>query len=231
MPDSRVGPSARDVRRGWLHQGMSAITDWAAWHRDYLDPHSALSRRLRVVQDQIRRALPARPQEPVRVISLCAGRGRDLIEVLIEYPYAGLVQARLVERDPLNVAAMSESARNAGLELDIVQGDAAEPSLYRGAVPADVVLLCGVFGNISDQDARFTISSLPQLCRTGGSVIWTRSRRPPDLTPQIRSWFLDAGFAELAFVAPRDALFSVGAARFDGRPQPLGSRRLFKFNR
>jgi hypothetical protein len=126
---------------------------------------------------------------------------------------------------------MSERARAAGLKLDIVQGDGAEPSLYAGAVPADVVLLCGVLGNISEADVRSTIASLPQLCRTGATVVWTRSRRPPDLTPRVRRWFVAAGFSELAFVAPADALWSVGAARFDGRPQPLGTRRFFTFVR
>ncbi|HSC02790.1 MAG TPA: class I SAM-dependent methyltransferase [Solirubrobacteraceae bacterium] len=209
---------------------MSTSTDWVAWHRDYQDPASALSRRLRVVQDQLRIALPIRPREPVQVISLCAGRGDDLIEVLRDYPYAGLVRARLVELDPQNVDAMRAAATEAGLELDIVQGDAAEPTLYQGAVPADVVLLCGVLGNVSEPDARFTISSLSQVCRTGGTVIWTRSRRAPDLTPRVRGWFAASGFSELAFVAPGDALWSVGAARFDGKRQPLGSRRFFTFH-
>ncbi len=163
------------------------------------------------------------------MISLCAGRGDDLIAVLREYPCAGLVRARLVELDPRNVEAMSASAESAGLELEIVRGDAAEPSLYAGAVPADVVLLCGVLGNISERDVRLTIASLPQLCRTGGTVIWTRSRRPPDLTPRVRRWLAASGFSELAFVAPPEVLFSVGVARFDGQSQPLGSRRLFTF--
>ncbi|HET6869946.1 MAG TPA: class I SAM-dependent methyltransferase [Solirubrobacteraceae bacterium] len=210
---------------------MSSSTDWVAWHRDYEDPASALNRRLRMVQDQLRRSLPVHPRAPVRVISLCAGRGDDLIGVLRDYPHAGLVRARLVELDPRNVDAMREAAREVGLGLDIVQGDAAEPSFYEGVAPADVVLLCGVLGNISERDVRFTIASLPQLCRTGGTVIWTRSRRAPDLTPSVRQWFTASGFSELAFVAPGDALWSVGAARFDGRPQPLGSRRFFTFNR
>ena len=213
-----------------MHPGVSTRTDWVAWHRDYQDPASQLSGRLRVVQDQLRLALPIGPREPVQVISLCAGRGDDLIEVLRDYPYAGVVRARLVELDPRNVAAMSASAQAAGLRLDIVQGDAAEPSFYEGFVPADVVLLCGVLGNISERDVQLTIASLPQLCRTGGTVIWTRTRRAPDLTPQVRRWFAASGFSELAFVAPGDALWSVGAARFDGEPGPLGSRRLFTFN-
>lgn len=210
---------------------MSATTDWVAWHGDYMNPGSALSRRLRVIQDLLRRALPVRPRDPVKVISLCAGRGDDVIEVLRDYAHADMVRARMVELDPRNVAAMSESAAAAGLRIDIVQADAAEPGLYVGAVPADVVLLCGVLGNISDHDVRFTIGSLPQLCRAGGTVIWTRSRRPPDLTPQIRSWFSESGFSEVAFVAPGDALFSVGAARLHGASQPLGCRRFFTFNR
>jgi hypothetical protein len=210
---------------------VSTSTDWGAWHRDYEDPDSALSRRLRVVQDQLRRALPVRPQKPVQVISLCAGRGDDVIRVLRDYDYADLVRARLVECDPRNIDAMSASALAAGLTLDIVQGDAAEPRFYAGAVPADVVLLCGVLGNISEPHVRSTIAALPQLCRTGGTVIWTRSRRPPDLTPCVRRWFAAAGFSERAFVAPADALFSVGAARFDRRPEPLGARRFFTFVR
>lgn len=211
---------------------MSTGTDWVAWHRDYADPGSALSRRLRVVQDQLRRALPICPHpEPVKVISLCAGRGNDLIEVLRDYPHAGSVRARLVELDPCNVDAVSASARAAGLDLEVVQGDAAEPRFYERFMPADVVLLCGVLGNISDVDVRSTIASLPQLCRTGATVIWTRSRRPPDLTPRVRRWFAAAGFSELAFVAPGDTLFSVGAARFEGRREPLGTRRFFTFIR
>jgi hypothetical protein len=208
-----------------------STTDWVAWHSDYENPASALSRRLRVVQEQIRRALPPDPCGPVRVLSLCAGRGADLIEVLSAYPGAGQVRARLVELNPQNVAAISAATRAGGLDLEIVQGDAAEPSLYQGAVPADLVLLCGVLGNISDGDVRFTIASLPQLCRTGGTVIWTRSRRPPDLTPHVRRWFAESGFAETAFVAPAGELFSVGACRFLGPSRPLGSSRLFTFVR
>jgi hypothetical protein len=211
---------------------MSTTTDWVAWHRDYADPGSALSRRLCVVQDQLRRALPISPRpEPVKVISLCAGRGDDLIGVLRDHPHAGLVRARLVELDPCNLDALSASARAAGLDLEIVHGDAGEPRFYEGFVPADVVLLCGVLGNISDSDVQSTIASLPQLCRTGATVIWTRSRRGPDLTPRVRQWFGECGFSELAFVAPVDAVWSVGAARFDGRPQPLGTRRFFTFIR
>jgi hypothetical protein len=42
----------------------AAATDWAAWHDPYQDLGSALSRRLRVVQDLIREVLPAWHRRP-----------------------------------------------------------------------------------------------------------------------------------------------------------------------
>jgi hypothetical protein len=37
--------------------------------------------------------------------------------------------------------------------------------------------------------------------------------------------------ATRTFIAPKDELFSAGACRFFGEPQPLGSTRLFQFVR
>ena len=72
---------------------------------------------------------------------------------------------------------------------------------FADALPADVLLLCGIFGNVSDRDINRTVQAAPALCRAGATVIWTRHRRPPDLTPRIRQWFADSGFAEIAFDA------------------------------
>jgi hypothetical protein len=96
-------------------------------------------------------------------------------------------------------------------------------------VPADLVLLCGVFGNISDADIHNTIGSLPQLCRIGSTAIWTRSRRAPDITPTIRQWFRESDFEEITFYAPDGELFTVGTQVFRGQPLPLQSGRLFTF--
>jgi hypothetical protein len=61
-------------------------------------------------------------------------------------------------------------------------------------------------------------------------VIWTRSRRQPDLTPRLRHWFGTAGFVEQAFHAPEDVMFSVGVHRLIDAPQPLrGHGVLFQF--
>ena len=206
-------------------------TDWVGWHAAYADEHSELSRRLRVVQDLVREALPRRPRAPFRVVSVCAGRGDDLVPVLASYEFARQVRGRLVELDPDNAQALRQGVRAAGLDLEVLEADAGDLAAYEGADPADLVLLCGVLGNVSDDDARNTIGAMPQLCSAGATVIWTRSRRAPDLTPRIREWFAETGFSELAFVAPEDALFSVGMTSFSGVPQPLGRGQLFRFTR
>ena len=40
-----------------------------------------------------------------------------------------------------------------------------------GAVPADLVLMAGVFGNITDADAQQTITALPEQCAADATVI------------------------------------------------------------
>ena len=208
-----------------------SATDWVAWHDAYADERSALSRRLGIVRGFVRDALPVRSAKPFRVVSICAGRGDDLVPVLRDHPLAGQVRGRLVELDPDNARALRHAVRAAGLGLEVLEGDAGDLGAYDGAVPADLVLLCGVLGNVSDADAHDIVSAMPQFCATGATVIWTRSRRAPDLTPRIREWFAGAGFSELAFVAPGNALFTVGMARFLGASRPLGRGQLFRFTR
>jgi hypothetical protein len=124
--------------------------DWLAWHAAYADDTSSLSQRLRIVQHQIHAALPEQPQAALTVISVCAGQGDDLIGVLSVYRYADKIRARLVELDVRNVAHLRAKAEAAGLRhLEVVQGDAADTAMYEDIVPADLVLLCGIFGNIS----------------------------------------------------------------------------------
>jgi hypothetical protein len=206
--------------------GMTA-EDWAAWHDDYDSPESELSRRLAIVQGRIRDALDAQPPGPVRILSMCAGQGRDLIGVLDGHPRRDDVRARLVELDPRNVAVAKETAP-AGVE--VVAGDAALTAAYDGLVPVDIALVCGVFGNVSDDDIRHTVRQLPMLCRPGATVVWTRHVEPPDLTPAIRGWFAESGFEEVAFDTETGAWFGVGTHRFAGEPQPYRPDvRLFKF--
>jgi hypothetical protein len=203
--------------------------DWRAWHEDYENPDSALGRRLMIVQAQIRAVLDRAAAGPVRVISVCAGQGHDLIGVLAEHPRRAEVTARLVELDDQNVRSARAAASAAGLDgVEVVVSDASVTDAYEGAVPADLVLLCGVFGNISETDVANTIRRLPSLCAPAANVIWTRHRQTPDLTPYIRESFQKAGFGEVAF-EERPA-FGVGTNRLLAAPQPFQTgARLFQF--
>ena len=112
------------------------------------------------------------------------------------------------------------------------EGDAACSDRYLHAAPADLVLLCGIFGNISDADVRTTIEAAPELCAAGAEVVWTRHRRHPDLTPSIRRWFDEVGFEEVDFTAPQSDHWSVGVHRLVAAPRPLEpGRRWFTFIR
>ena len=205
--------------------------DWVQWHRDYDNPDSMLSRRLGMVQGHLRAELDRAPAGSIRLISLCAGQGRDVLGVLTGHPRRDEVRARLVELDERNVAAARVAVESAGLTgVEVVQGDAGITDAYVGAVPAEIVVACGIFGNIPGRDIEATVAALPSLCAPGALVLWTRHRRPPDLTPDIRAWFGAAGFREEAFDLSQDSFMSVGAHRLTGEPTELvPGQRLFTF--
>ena len=206
--------------------------DWHAWHDDYDKPGTPLARRLTAVQDQIRVALDAAPPGPLHAISLCAGQGRDLIGVLARHPRRDDVTARLVEIDPRNAAAAREAAEAAGLPgVEVVTADAALTDQYAGMTPSYLVLACGMFGHLTDDDVRRMIGFCTQLCAHGGTVIWTRQRREPDLVPRIRDWFAEDGF-EPVWVSDPARGWGVGAHRFTANPVPLQrGARMFRFTR
>ena len=138
--------------------------------------------------------------------------------------------ARLVELDPRNTETARHLAADAGLtQVEVVTGDAAQTDAYAGLVPASLVLACGVFGNITDEDIARTIRCCTGLCAAGGTVIWTRGRREPDMIPQICDWFAAEGF-ELVGVSEPGTRWGVGAHRFAGTPTPLpAGEQMFTF--
>ena len=205
--------------------------DWVEWHRDYDDPGSLLSRRGERVQGHLRAELERAPAGSVRLISLCAGQGRDVIGVLTGHPRREDVRARLVELDERNVVLARQAAQGAGLHgVEVLRADAGVTDACAGAVPAQIVVVCGIFGNVTAGDIQATVAALPTLCAPSALVLWTRHRRPPDLTPAIRSWFRQAGFREEAFDVSHDGFMSVGAHRLTGEPAALiPGQRLFTF--
>ncbi|HEU5150905.1 MAG TPA: hypothetical protein VFU19_10435 [Iamia sp.] len=172
--------------------------DWVAWHGAYGEEGHPLRDRLAAVVDLVATAVAAAPPGPVRVASLCAGDGRDLATALADHPRRADVVAHLVELDPTLAAAARRRLATAGVAGEVVTGDAGHSGVLAGVVPVDVLLLVGIFGNVPDADVERTIAAVPSLCRTGATVLWTRHRRAPDLTPAIRRWFDAAGCTRLA---------------------------------
>jgi len=202
--------------------GAEGRTHWQRWHDAYADPTSRLSQRLATVQQRLREAFDAAPHGPVRLVSACAGQAGDVVGALAGHRRAAEVTGRLVELDPDNAEAARTALAAAGLAgIHVVTRDAGRSDAYAGAVPADVVLLCGIFGNVSDADVETTVRHAAELCADGATVLWTRHRDAPDLTSDIRGWFADQGFAEVAFDSPDGGSWSVGTERYEGRPQPL----------
>ncbi len=197
-------------------------TDWVGWHEAYARAGSGLRDRLDAVRAEIARRLDDTAPHPLRVVSACAGDGRDLLGALAERDDADRVTAVLVESDAALVSRAREQARRVSATVEVRQADAARSDVYADAAPADLLLLCGIFGNISDADVRATIEAAPQLCAPGAEVVWTRHRGgASDLTPAIRAWFGDSGFEEVAFVSPEPGGWSVGVHRLVGSPAPL----------
>jgi SAM-dependent methyltransferase len=215
---------------------MTPAMDWQAWHRDYDDPGSPVSRRLVEVRSRLAAELDARPG-PVRLLSLCSGDARDTIPVVAA---SGLdVQVCLVELDPGLAEEAREAAAEVGVEVDVRTGDAGDPTTYADLLPVDVLLLVGVLGNVADADVEATVAAAASMLAPGGSVIWTRSNRfrssPTHTYADPAAWIRDRfevhGFETLAWVAPDDLAWRLGVSRLavpSARPLP---ERLFTFVR
>jgi hypothetical protein len=166
------------------------------------------------------------------VLSLCAGEGRDILPVLAETPDTNRPALVLVELDAELASSASERARAAEVTAQVIVGDAGRSTTWREHLPADLLMLCGIFGNISDADIRTTVTASPSMLTPGGAVIWTRGAfGEVDLRPQIRQWFVEAGFEELGFEAEPHG-YGVGVARIR-EPVPASPvpEQLFTFTR
>jgi hypothetical protein len=222
--------SAGSPRTGSVQDGV--VMDWHAWYGQYDDENSSLSRRLRVVQRRLVDLVDGEP--PVRrVLSLCAGDGRDILPVVARLPNERRPELLLVEIDPALAAAAERRAVDVGVAATVIVGDAGLATTWRNVGPVDLLMLCGIFGNISETDIRTTIRASRGMLAPGGNVMWTRGRfaPDPDLRPQIRTWFREAGFREIAFDS-EPAGYGVGVNRVTSHlPATPVPERLFAFLR
>jgi len=205
--------------------------DWHAWYADYDDPASELSRRLAVVRAELAAVLADRTGL-VTLLSLCAGDGRDTLPVLAAS--TATVSAVLVELDPDLAEAGRREAAALGLDVDVRTDDAGLVAAWADVVPVDVLMLCGVLGNVSDDDARRILTGAALMLQRGGTMIWTRgSRGSGDEDPSgwLRGLLIEAGWEERSFVRPDDAAYRVGVHTWQGISSGFLADRLFAFVR
>lgn len=194
--------------------------DWLDWHRVYDDPSSPFVWRLHTVQFQISKTCSERSPGPIRVISMCAGQGHDLIGVLSGHPRRDDVLALLVERDERNVALARRAAAQAGLNgFTVMAGDASNSSSYADAVPCDLILACGMLGNIDPSGLPALIDEFLRLSAEGAIVIWTYNRLTPQKAQALREMFAAAGYEELAYEESSMGPEVVGVNRLAGTPK------------
>jgi hypothetical protein len=198
------------------------LRDYVTWHDVYSDPSSSLSARLRQVQREIASWLDRTPGS-VRVLSSCSGQGHDILGVLENRPYdCSRVTGALIELDPRNAAVARLWVHKLGVDIDVVEADAGTTDAYAGLVPADLVLLSGIMGNISATDIERLVHVSRQFCARDATVLWTRGAQDPDLGPDIRRWFAEAGFDEVACDEWIEGTgMRVGVEQLTADPEPL----------
>ncbi len=218
---------------GRLGRVSPELRDYEQWHRFYDNPASGMSWRLRMVQQWLRSAFDQSAGE-VRVLSLCSGDGRDVIETLAGRPDADRVRVTLVEAHPDIAARARDTARAVGVAVDVRTADAGLTDTVADVTPVDLLLLVGIFGNINEADIEATIRTVPSLCAPGATVLWSRGRLRGDINDPIRGWFGDVGCSELDYATSdeTESRPALGLVRFDGTPQPLEpGRTIFTFTR
>lgn len=120
--------------------------DWFTWHDGYGGP---LGTRLRAVQAQLDFALAEASSSSIRIISVCAGQGHDVVGSLERFERRDSVEALLVELDERNVRAARQRIVEAGpSDIAVEAADAGVTDVYRPITPAHIIMVCGVFGSL-----------------------------------------------------------------------------------
>jgi hypothetical protein len=206
------------------------MRDWKAWHAEYDDPTSRLGRRLAVVRSRLADVLDRVERPDATLLALCAGEARDVVPVLAARRDGDRIAAVLVELDQGLAGRAEAEVRSAHLpRVEIRRADAGDPASFRDVVPVDVLMLCGIFGNVEHEAVRTIAQAVPAMVRAGGFVIWTRGADATiDRRPEVRRWFIELGMPEASFDGHPET-YGVGVNRITTTAARLADRRLFTF--
>src|SRR5919204_972732 len=203
---------------------MSAAMDWAKWH-DLYKVSTPLKERLIAVREQIAAAAAKVTGQSWHLVSICAGDGRDVIGTVAASDARPDVHATLIESNPALVTRGQAAVEQLGLARRITFrcADATQSSTYVDLRPAQIIVLSGVFGNLTERGVQRLIAALPSLCDREASVIWTRNLFDDGekATQIIRECFVAADFTEKVLVRTPLGFFAVGTHSFRGVRRPL----------
>lgn len=205
--------------------------DWYQWHAPYDQLRTAQTDRLGEVQEAIAAYLDAAPTGDLRAVSACSGQSRDLLPMLISHPRGRDIDATMIELEPLNASFLHGALGSTALtRVEVVVADAGMAASYDGHLPADLLLMCGVFANIDIDDARHTIGRLPELCAPGGVLVWTTYGQSVGDADDVLATLDAGGFSTVSLTWTDDRSSLVAVHRFDGEVAPFSPQgRLFTF--
>jgi hypothetical protein len=225
--DQPTGPESSAIS-----DGIVQIDNWSTWHNEYENEDSELNARKRAVQAHVSALAAECPPGPVTIVSICGGQGREVIGALAKHARRADVRGRIVELDEENAAFARASAKQAGLSnLEVLTGDASLAASYDGLPPADVVVISGVFGHLSNVDRVNLISFVRQIVRNGANVVYTFFRWDEDQVQKLRGYFHEQLFEETSFETLGGKFkFIIGRARYSASPLPFApGAKIFQF--
>ena len=217
--------------RQWLRRRLSPGT-WNGWPEKAYQ-QDRYRQRLAAVQNHLTECLDLAPGGPVRIISVCAGDGRDAISVLSSHQRRHDVSAWLIEQDRQSVLDGMGRAARVGLAntVTFLNDDATDYATYQRIVPADIVLLCGVWGHVPASERVLLVRALTTLCKARGMVIWTRGiSKGLERLHEIQAMFATSSWEQSRVSFTSDKKWAVVIHRYLGLPNELpSSGRLFHF--
>jgi hypothetical protein len=207
---------------------------WSGWPQDaYRRQH--YQQRLRAVQSHLAECLDQAAPGPVRIVSLCAGDGRDVIGVLQMHRRRNDVAATLVELNGPSVAEGLRQVHVARLEKSVrfIHRDATDYSTYKGLVPCDILLVCGVWGHVPPWERAALIGALATFSKPAGCVIWTRGvSKGMARMDEIQSQFAGPTWERLRLSFTPDDQWVVGTHRYCGPALDApAAGRIFNFRK
>lgn len=224
-------PNVLNLRPWFRRLGVGV---WSGWpERVYQEDR--YQQRLSAVRAHLGECLGIAERGPISIVSMCAGDGRDVMDVVSSHERRADVNAWMVELDRNSVTTGERRAAAAGLSSRVrfLNADATAFRTYQGIGPADVVLVCGVWGHVPSMDRALLVQALARLCKSGGTVIWTRGvSQGLARYHEIQSHFDTSSWQKIRFSLTPDKTWAVATHRYCGplRELPIGGQ-IFNFRR